>query len=536
MTAQPRSRRQEQSQFAMELRAAGKSWTEVAIAIRHRYRVNARAAPRLARGLSQREVAESWNRRWPDDPKTFKNISTWELWPASTGHAPSLDTLDRLAQLYECSVADLLADLPHYGHVSSEALPIPGDRAPGSPAVSTAEAVFPDALAAEPLLLTSQLASTLVHRLHDLRFDELAQALIMWVQQANPGLDRRELLLKISTALTVAAAAPLLDIADADERDRIAAVLDDPRRLDLATIAHAERVLQHYRRQGDVLGPQIALQTVLAQRQVVAGFLPGAREALRPRVLTVYAELSQMAGWQLYNLGDYRAAQYYYDDARTAAHDAENTELVTYVLCTMSQLATWQSKPRVGIDHAIAAQAWAAQTDSPAARGYAADVAARAFAAAQQHDKAHRALAQEHDAVRDMAAGLPLASWWYFYDESFYWGTKAECALVLGAPEKALAAARTSLPMIDPTNVHNYAHTLAMQSQAHLQHGDIAEASAIVGDIARISGVNRSPRITERIAGLRTALTPWQRTRAVRKLDDLLAHYRLTGSGSTNKS
>jgi hypothetical protein len=263
----------------------------------------------------------------------------------------------------------------------------------------------------------------------------------------------------------VAAAAPLLDIADADERDRVAAVLDDPSRLDLATITHAERVLQHYRRQGDVLGPQIALQTALAQRQVIADLVAGTPEELRPRVLTVYAELSQMVGWQLYNLGDYRAAQYYYDDARTAAHDAENTELVTYVLCTMSQLATWQNKPRVGIDHAIAAQAWAAQTDSPAALGYAADVAARAFAAAQQHDKAHRALEQEHAAVRDMAASTPRASWWYFYDESFYWGTNAECALVLDTPEKALAAARTSLPMIDPTNVHNYAHTLALQSR-----------------------------------------------------------------------
>ncbi|MYQ91459.1 hypothetical protein GTY20_09025 [Streptomyces sp. SID4946] len=529
MAAQPRSRRQEQAQFATELRVAGKTWPEVAAAVRHRYRVNARVAPRLARGLSQRQVAERWNQRWPDDPKTFKNISTWELWPASTGHAPSLDTLDRLAQLYECSVADLLADLPNHGH--------PPPQPPAPPASATASgADLLAGLAAEPLMLTPQLASTLAHRLHDIRFDELAQALIMWVQQANPGLDRRELLLKISTALTVAAAAPLLDIADADERDRVAAVLDDPSRLDLATITHAQRVLQHYRRQGDVLGPQIALQTALAQRQVIADILPGTAEALRPRVLTVYAELSQMVGWQLYNLGDYRAAQYYYDDARTAAHDAENTELVTYILCTMSQLATWQNKPRVGIDHAIAAQAWAAQTDSPAARGYAADVAARAFATAQQHDKAERALEQEHAAVRDIAAGTPLASWWYFYDESFYWGTNAECALVLGTPDKALAAARTSLPMIDPTNVHNYAHTLALQSQAHLQQGDITEASTIVGDIARISGVNRSPRITQRIADLRTALTPWQRSRAVRTLDDLLDHYRLTGSSSTNKS
>ncbi len=519
--------------FATELRAAGKTWPEVAAAVRHRYRVNARVAPRLARGLSQREVAELWNQRWPDDPKTFKKISTWELWPASTGHAPSLDTLDRLAQLYECAVPALLADLPDHGHPPpQQSLP------PASPAPAVAVgADLLDALATESLMLTPQLAGTLAHRLHDVRFDELAQALIMWVQQANPGLNRRELLLKISTALTVAAAAPLLDIADADERDRVAAVLDDPSRLDLATITHAERVLQHYRRQGDVLGPQIALQTALAQRQVIADLVAGAPEALRPRVLTVYAELSQMVGWQLYDLGDYRAAQYYYDDARTAAHDAENTELVTYILCTMSQLATWQNKPRVGIDHAIAAQAWAAQTGSPAALGYAADVAARAFAAAQQHDKAERALEQEHAAVRDMAtASAPIASWWYFYDESFYWGTTAECALVLGAPEKALVAAHTSLPMIDPTNLHDYAHTLALQSQAHLQQGDIAEASVIVGDIARISAVNRSPRITQRIADLRTTLTPWQRSRAVRKLDDLLAHYRLTGSSRTNKS
>jgi len=527
VAAKPRSRRQEQVQFATEMRAVGKTWPEVAAAVRHRYRVNARVSPRLARGLSQRQVAELWNQRWPDDPKTFKNISTWELWPASTGHAPSLDTLDRLAQLYECAVPDLLADLPNHGHPPS---PTPASNAP------TVGADLLDGLVTEPLLLTPQLAGTLVHRLHDIRFDELAQALIMWVQQANPGLDRRELLLKISTALTVAAAAPLLDIADADERDRVAAVLDDPSRLDLATITHAERVLQHYRRQGDVLGPQIALQTALAQRQVIADLVACAPEDLRPRVLTVYAELSQMVGWQLYNLGDYRAAQYYYDDARTAAHDAENTELVTYVLCTMSQLATWQNKPRVGIDHAIAAQAWAAQTDSPAALGYAADVAARAFAAAQQHDKAQRVLEQEHAAVRDLDASVPLASWWYFYDESFYWGTSAECALVLGTPEKALAAACTSLPMIDPTNVHNYAHTLALQSQAHLQQGDIAEASAIVGDIAQISAVNRSPRIAQRIADLRTALTPWQRSRPVRTLDDLLDHYRLTGNSTTNKS
>ncbi len=42
---------------------------------------------------------------WPDDPKSFKNFSSWENWPSPTGHAPSLAVLDRLARLYECDAA-----------------------------------------------------------------------------------------------------------------------------------------------------------------------------------------------------------------------------------------------------------------------------------------------------------------------------------------------------------------------------------------------------------------------------------------------
>lgn len=29
----------------------------------------------MARDWSQRDAADEWNKRWPDDPKTFKNFS-----------------------------------------------------------------------------------------------------------------------------------------------------------------------------------------------------------------------------------------------------------------------------------------------------------------------------------------------------------------------------------------------------------------------------------------------------------------------------
>ena len=45
------------------------------------------AAFRHAVGLSQAEVAERYNQRWPGEhPKTFKHVSYWECWQ---GPAPA---------------------------------------------------------------------------------------------------------------------------------------------------------------------------------------------------------------------------------------------------------------------------------------------------------------------------------------------------------------------------------------------------------------------------------------------------------------
>jgi hypothetical protein len=102
--------RQEQRQLAAQLRGQGRTWAEGAMEFHDRYRVNMRAAMRLAHGWSQREAADRWSARWPNDSKTDKSISYWELWPASSGYAPSLDVLLRLGELCECRIADLLAD------------------------------------------------------------------------------------------------------------------------------------------------------------------------------------------------------------------------------------------------------------------------------------------------------------------------------------------------------------------------------------------------------------------------------------------
>jgi hypothetical protein len=81
------SGKQERTAPTSGRRAEGRTWVEIAVEFRARCRVNARVAFRPAHGWRQVEVAEEWNRLWPDDLTTFETISYRELWPGSTGHA-----------------------------------------------------------------------------------------------------------------------------------------------------------------------------------------------------------------------------------------------------------------------------------------------------------------------------------------------------------------------------------------------------------------------------------------------------------------
>lgn len=140
---------------------------------------------------------------------------------------------------------------------------------------------------------------------------------------------------------------------------------------------------------------------------------------------------------------------------------------------------------------------------------------------------------REYAALQAIQTGEPTAAWWYFYDESFYWATKAECALRLKRPDSAVEALDKSLTLIDPANLHNYSFGLLFRAEARIQQTEISEASSIVGDVVRLTSGNASQRIAERITEVRGLLVPWERTTPVRELDDRLATYRsVAGSGS----
>lgn len=500
MASPYRSRRARLAALVAEYRADGRTWAQIAALIAHEEHVNARVAMRMAHGLTQAEVARRWNERWraaAGSPGiTDKNISYWETWPES-GHEPSLNTLKRLAQLYQCDVGELIDD-GRYGHLD------PVHRSVGQVR----------AAADRPETGRSLVAS------HE---HGVVEAVVLPHKPAPD--DLAPLAFVFGSTLSNQSAAPMFPNLSVDEQERVLRVLGGKYRIDESVVGHIESVLWSAMRQDDALGPQVVLDTVLAQRNLVRVVMADCPSSLRPRLLSLFANLSRFAGWLSFDLSDLNGAAYFYEQARAAAHEAENTELGIFVLCNLSHLATWRGQPRIGIDHAVAAGAWAQEIDDRLLRAYVADVAARAYASVGRHRACLDALESIPAYLSGTDVHTPATSLVYFYGPGQYAVSRARCLLLLHDAPGALEAAHQAVRLVDPSFVRNHAFGMVHRGTAYLQAKEIEEAARVIGQAADLAAHTRSARLVELLLQSRRQFDPWQPTSAVKDLDEQLAAY-----------
>jgi tetratricopeptide (TPR) repeat protein len=270
----------------------------------------------------------------------------------------------------------------------------------------------------------------------------------------------------------------------------------------------------------DALGSPAAQGMVIAQQQVTEAMLRDCPDALRASMLSLYSEWIGLAGALAWDQNDYTTAARLYHWARDLAHEAEDSDGAGYMLAGLSQLAIWQGKPRIAVDHAVAASAWVAQSSDQGLKAYVAMRTAEACATAGQRKGCLDALDSATRVMENVADDLtPADSRAYYVSQAFLESYRGQCLSLLGDAAEAVEASRRAVAAIEPTRTRDLAMTLLELERALIQLGDIDEAAAAVGQAADLTARNRSPRLSNAIRDGRAALSPWSSSQCVRELD-----------------
>lgn len=306
---------------------------------------------------------------------------------------------------------------------------------------------------------------------------------------------------------------------DVEEQERLDLAVASPNRVDAQVIEHIEAALQHCKRQEDTLGSRIVLPTVLAQQHVIHDLLAGCPSALRPRLLSVYSDMSTSIGYYFLELNDLDNARLYHEQARAAAHDADNIELGIYALCEWSYTESWRGRAATGIDLAAVAQSLVSKTEDPLMQVGAAQRAATAYAFDGQYTACMVELEKAQDGLASIGR-VPAESPMYFFNEGYLTSHRSECLLRLGKPQEAAASANAGLTLYDTSFADGYAVCTLHLGNARLQSGEINEAIRVIGDAVHLATQTHSARLVKELRTSRTRMQPWQNTPAVKELDE----------------
>lgn len=335
--------------------------------------------------------------------------------------------------------------------------------------------------------------------------------------QEDNDVDRRQLLkTSMFGGLTM--------IGLAGDTERAQWLLSGAGRPDLWALERIRSTLHEAMLLDDALGSPAAQGMVVAQQQLTEAMLGDCPAGLRPAMQSLYAEWIGLAGALAWDQNDYVTAARLYNLGRDIAHEAEDSDGAGYMLAGLSQLAIWQGKPRIAVDHAVAARSWVAQSHDHALRAYVAMRTAEACATAGQRRGCLDALEDATSAVDGVAEDLsPADSRAYYVSYAFLESYRGQCLSLLGDAADAVEASRRAVAAIEPTRTRDLALTLLELERALIQTGAIDEAAAVVGQAADLTARNRSPRLSSAIRDGRKALSPWSGSDAIRELDARLA-------------
>ncbi|MEU6973593.1 sporulation protein [Kitasatospora aureofaciens] len=233
-------------------------------------------------------------------------------------------------------------------------------------------------------------------------------------------------------------------------------------------------------------------------------------------LFSVTAELSRLAGWTAFDVGQHDVAQRHFIQALRLARAGGDVQLGCYVLTTMAMQALLRGFPNEAIDMTQGAFARANGQAAPRVLAFTKLIEARAHARDDNAKAAASALASSEmllDRARDRA---DEPAWIDFYHHARLSADAAEVFRDLKKPKEALAWNAQAAAMQPGVFTRSVGMRLAIVGTAHLQADDLDQGLALGNQAVDILARVQSSRALDYVREFNAALGPWRREPAVR--------------------
>ncbi|MER7044705.1 sporulation protein [Streptomyces jumonjinensis] len=240
-------------------------------------------------------------------------------------------------------------------------------------------------------------------------------------------------------------------------------------------------------------------------------------DAVGRDLFSVTSELSRLAGWTAFDVGQHDVAQRHFIQALRLARAGGDVQLGCYVLTTMAMQSLLRGFSSEAVDMAQAAFERAKGQAAPRVLAFTKLIEARAHARERDAKAASRALAASEDLLgqADADSGLEPA-WIDFYHHARLSADAAEVFRDLKKPKAALAWNQQAVAMPPGLFTRSVGMRLAIVGTAHLQARDLDQGLDFGNRSVDILARVQSSRAKDYVREFNAALVPWRREPAAR--------------------
>ena len=308
--------------------------------------------------------------------------------------------------------------------------------------------------------------------------------------------------------------------------DRLAWMLEQPSRVELATVSDMEAITAAHRRSYRQLSVHALLPQTESQFQAVTELLQRQQPLkLRQRLIATAGETAMLAGTlRFMDLYDFELGRSHLELAMAAAQEAEARELGAFVLGCMGFHARYSGNRKEAVGLIEQARDAAARVASPLTQGWLAAVASEVHAVAGDAKASLGALEQAGHALGradedDEASWIGVGTFNHAKLEAYH----GVCYLQLGRPGDAVPALTRALDTLDPALKKHRCTALADLATGLIQLREVEEGCERASQSLTLAVQLRHAVSIDRIRKLERQLPPSRRIPAVRRLREQLA-------------